>query len=408
MRTDFDVLIVGGGLVGASLACALRGSALAVGVVEAFPLPLSQPPSYDDRTLALAYGSRRIFEAMGVWEAIARRGAVALKQIHISDRGRFGVTRLKADDAGLAALGYVVTHRTLAASLYEAIATHPNVAVLAPAAVLSVALDTRSAAVRVAADDGERTLTARLVVAADGANSPVREALGIEAERREYDQTAVVSAVTAEAGCRDTAYERFTASGPLALLPADAERYAVVWTVAAAHAATVLGWDDETFRNQLQDCFGERLGRFMRVGKRHAFPLALTRLREHVRPRAAVIGNAAHTLHPVAGQGFNLGLRDVAVLAQVVTEQAGCDPGDIAVLQRYADWRVGDNRRTAGFTHSLVRLFSNDHLPVMLGRNLGLLAVDLFPPIKRRLIRMTSGLDGRLPRLARGLPLQPP
>lgn len=409
MRTDFDVLVVGGGLVGASLAYALRGSGLSIGVVEAFPFSFSESPSFDDRTLALAYGSRRIFAALGLWEAIARRGAAPIKRIHVSDRGRFGVARLTAAEAGLDALGYVVTHRTLGASLYEAIKDQSNVNLIAPATLQSVTLEESAARVRVQAGDAAQDLSARLLVAADGANSPIRDAVGIEVERVPYDQTAVVSAVTTELPHQDTAYERFTESGPLALLPADAAHLAVVWTQRSDNAERVLAWDDETFRRELQVAFGERLGRFSGVGKRNAYPLALTRVREHVRPRLALIGNAAHAVHPVAGQGFNLGLRDVAALAEVLTDAvaAGRDPGDIAALQRYADWRVRDNRVTAAFTHSLIRIFSNDYLPVTWGRDLGLLAVDLLPPVKRRLVRITSGLAGRLPRLARGLPLRP-
>ncbi len=410
MRTDFDVLIVGGGLVGASLACALRGSALNVGVVEAFPLKASAAASADDRTLALAFGSRRIFEAIGVWDAIARRSAVPIRQIHISDRGRFGVTRLNAADAGLDALGYVVTHRALGVALYEALDGQTNISLIAPATVRSVALVEPAARVTVQVGDATHELTARVVVAADGANSAVREAVGIEAQRVTYDQTAVVSSVTTERAHQNTAYERFAATGPLALLPLEAQRCAVIWTVASDTVDTVLGWDDDTFRSRLQEQFGERLGRFTQVGRRQAFPLALTRVPEHVRARLALIGNAAHSLHPVAGQGFNLGLRDVAALAQVLVDgvAAGRDPGERALLQSYADWRTRDNRVTAAFTHSLVRIFSNNYFPLTWGRSLGLLAVDLLPPVKRRLIRMTSGLGGRLPRLACGLPLRAP
>lgn len=409
MRSDFDVLIVGGGPAGASLACALRNVPLTVGVVEAAPFSLSAPPSYDDRTLALAYGSRRIFEGIGVWEGIARRGATPIKRIHVSDRGRFGVTRLEAAEADLDALGYVVTFRTLGVALYEAMQSQPNVTVIAPARVGAVTLTDEAAAhVQVQTDAGERVLTARVVVAADGTASPLREALGIATERIIYGQTAVVCSVTTERMPGGTAYERFTENGPMALLPVDAERSALIWTVATEQTDTVLARDDGAFRAELERCFGERLGRFVRVGRRQAFPLALLRAREDVRARFALIGNAAHTLHPVAGQGFNLGLRDVAVLAEVFAESAvaGEDPGSLACLQRYADWRAGDNRATSALTHSLVRIFANDYAPLAWGRGLGLVAVDLLPPLKRRLIRQTSGLAGRLPRLACGLPLR--
>jgi len=408
MIDDFDILIVGGGLVGASLACALRESSLTVGMIEAATPPLSEKPGFDDRTLALAYGSRRIFEGLGVWGSIAERGAAPIKRIHISDRGRFGATRLDASDAGLEALGYVVSAPVLGTSLYQAISDRANLHILSPASVQSVEVAQDIARVHVSAGGVERELRARLVVAADGANSPIREAAGIAASRVDYGQTAIVSAVVTERPHRGTAYERFTESGPLALLPAGADYCAVVWTVKADKVEMVRAWDDDTFRSELQSAFGERLGRFLRVAKRQVHPLALTRVREHARSRLVIVGNAAHTVHPVAGQGFNLGLRDVATLAEVLLETvaAGRDLGELEVLRRYADWRERDNKVVSTLTHSLIRIFSNDYWPVAALRDAGLVAVDLLPPVKRGLIRITSGLAGRLPRLACGLPLQ--
>lgn len=408
MQTDFDILIVGGGLVGASLACALHESSLMVGMIEAATPALADTPGFGDRTLALAYGARRIFEGMGVWRAIESRGAAPIKRIHISDRGRFGFTRLRAEDLGLPALGYVVSAPVLGKSLYEALKGRADIYVLAPAAVRSVAVEDDVAHVRVSAGDVEHELRARLVVAADGANSPIREAAGIAAQRIDYGQCAIVSAVVTERAHQGTAYERFTESGPLALLPAGSDYCAVVWTVATDKVKTVLAWDDETFRAQLQYRFGERLGRFVRVGQRQAHPLALTRVREHARRRLVIIGNAAHTVHPVAGQGFNLGLRDVAALAEILVQatRAAGDPGDLVLLRRYADWRARDNKIISTFTHSLARIFSNDYWPVACARDAGLVAVDLMPPVKRALMRVTSGLAGRLPRLACGLPLR--
>lgn len=409
MQTDFDVLIVGGGLVGASLACALRAAPLRVAVIEAVAPPLAERPGYDDRTLALAYGSRRIFEGMGLWQEIAQASSAApIERIHISDRGRFGVTRLQAQDAGLPALGYVVSAPVLGSVLHRALAGQSRVTSMVPAVVGSVAVEPSAARVRVQVGGVEHTLNARLVVAADGANSPVRTAAGIAAEQIDYAQSAVVTAVTPERPHRYTAYERFTESGPLAVLPASKDHCAVVWTIAAERVDAALGWDDDTFRERLQEHFGERLGRFVNVGRRRAYPLALTRVRAPVRPRLIVIGNAAHTVHPVAGQGFNLGLRDVAALAEVLCEAAaaGADVGATEALQRYAEWRAQDTRRVTAFTHFLARVFSNDFLPVVLARDLGLVTVDLLPCVKSPLIRLTSGQAGRLPRLARGLPLR--
>ncbi|MEW6331922.1 MAG: 2-octaprenyl-6-methoxyphenyl hydroxylase [Pseudomonadota bacterium] len=406
MKTDFDILIIGGGLVGASLACALRDSGLRTGIIEAVPLAASAQPSYDDRTLALAWGSKKIFEGMGVWSKVAPE-ATPIERIHISDRGHFGVTRLSATEAGLPALGYVVPNRALGVVLLKIIQASKNIEWLCPAEMQDIQPAPDAATVTVRHDGTDKTLTARLVIAADGAHSAVRAALGIEAERTEYCQSAVVTTITAGEPHGNTAYERFTDTGPLALLPLRKNECAVVWSAKEAEVPTILGWSDTQFLNQLQDRFGDRLGTISRPGKRAAYPLALTRVPEQVRERLALIGNAAHTVHPVAGQGFNLGLRDVAAIAEILTDavRAGEDIGGLAVLNRYASWRRRDNQVTAGFTNGLIRIFSNNIFPLTLLRNAGLLAVDLMPGVKRGFVRVTSGLSGRLPRLARGLPL---
>jgi len=402
MSSQFDIVIVGGGLVGASLACALRDGPFSVALIEsARPAPV-RAPGYDDRTLALAYGSRRILEGIGVWDTIARRGAAPIRRIHVSERGRFGAARLCAEDLGLEALGYVVSAPLLGGVLYEALGDNPRVTLFCPATVRDLALGPEAAQVTVEAESGERRLRARLVIAADGAESPMRAAAGIGAERIDYGQTAVVTAATPARAHGYTAYERFTPTGPLALLPASAEHCAVVWTVARGQVESMLAWDDETFRARLESAFGERLGRLERVGRRRAFALAFARPRELARARFVLMGNAAHTVHPVAGQGFNLGLRDVAALYDVLLDaaQEGADIGDPARLARYAAWRAPDNRATAALTHSLIRAFSNDALPLAWARRAGLVAVDLLPGLKRALMRMTSGLAGRQPRLA--------
>jgi 2-octaprenyl-6-methoxyphenol hydroxylase len=460
MKIDYDILIIGGGLVGASLAVALRASPLRIGVIEVVPLAASTQPSYDDRTLALAWGSKKVFEGMGVWDEVAPE-ATPIERIHISDRGHFGVTRLSATEAGLPALGYVVANRALGIVLLKIMQASKNIEWLCPAEMREISIEGESATVVIeevpspltggeaetgkgpvdlspaervrepsahpgqTRQDGggknrahaslhphpnpppsrgrEKTLTARLVIAADGAHSAVRAALGIEAERTEYCQSAVVTTVTAGEPHGNTAYERFTDTGPLALLPLRKNECAVVWSAKEAEVPTILGWSDVEFLNQLQDRFGDRLGAFTRPGKRAAYPLALTRVKEHVRERLALIGNAAHTVHPVAGQGFNLGLRDVASIAEILTDavRAGEDIGSLAVLRRYADWRQRDNQITAGFTNGLIRVFSNNAFPLTFLRNAGLLAVDLMPGVKRGFVRVTSGLSG----LARGLPL---
>ncbi len=406
MHTDFDILIIGGGLVGASLACALRDSGLHLGVIEAVPLVASSQPGYDDRTLALAYGSKRIFETMHVWEGIAPE-ATSIERIHISDRGHFGAARLTAVEAGLPALGYVVPSRALGAALLKVLEGSRQIDWLCPAEMRDIRVTPEHAAVTVHHDGKDKTLTARLVIAADGAHSAVRQAMGIEAQRTEYRQTAIVTTVTASLPHGNSAYERFTDTGPLALLPQRRNDCAVVWSARADEVQTILGWSDAEFLRRLQERFGDRLGTFTRLGRRASYPLALTRVPEQVRPRLALIGNAAHTVHPVAGQGFNLGLRDVAAMADILADarRAGNDIGDLAVLRRYADWRRRDNQVISLFTNGLIRIFTNNIFPLTLLRSAGLLAVDLMPGVKRGFVRVTSGLAGKLPRLARGLPL---
>jgi 2-octaprenyl-6-methoxyphenol hydroxylase len=406
-QTDFDILIIGGGMVGASLAIALGKLPIKGGLIEAVEFSSGKQPSYDDRTVALSYGSKRIFETMGVWQRLEASGATPIHNIHISDRGRFGFARLDRADAGVEALGWVVENRTLGQALKASLAELQNLTVFCPATMEGIDYDDQAARVSVRCGDRTEQLSARLVVAADGGQSLVREQAGIDARRTEYRQTALVTNVTPERPHANVAYERFTESGPLALLPMSDNRCAVVWSLPPDQVEPLLALDDAAFTARLQERFGLRLGRFQKIGKRAAYPLAYTKVTETVRPRLALIGNAAHTVHPVAGQGFNLGLRDVAALAEILAgaQSGGRDPGDMAVLQPYADWRARDVSVISTFTNSLVRVFSNDFGPLAAARGFGLVAVDLFPPARRALLRLSMGLGGRLPRLARGLPL---
>lgn len=409
----YDVVIIGGGLAGISLALALGRFAPAprVALIEAHDYQTLAPPGFDARTVALSYSSRQIFTGLGVWDAMLQAGLAPIHTIHISDRGHPGVTRLSAQEQGVDALGYVIENRVLGQTLLAAMNAAAHVTLQAPARVTGLSLQHDHYRVELDAAS-PAVITASLLVAADGSQSFVRDYLHVRTWQRSYDQQAVIANLAMDRPHHNIAYERFTATGPMALLPLPAyadtpHRYGLVWTVPNSQVESVLQRDDATFLQQLQLQLGERAGRAIRVGKRNAYPLEMMQIREHVRPRLAFIGNAAHTLHPVAGQGFNLGLRDVAALAQVIRDARlrRADIGALGELQHYADWRKRDQWQTMLFTDSLVRMFSTDALPVVLARQAGLLAMELATPLRRLIARHAMGYIGKASLLARGLGL---
>ena len=402
---EVDVAIVGGGMVGASLAVALAGTGRRLLLVEGVPLGADAQPSFDERTTALGNASRRIFESLGVWAAIAPEAA-AIRAIHVSEAGRFGVARLTAAEQGIEAFGYVAANRRIGAALWERLAAAPDLAQQVPARVQEIAITAERVRLMVV-NDSEHALpvAARLVVAADGAHSQIRAAAGIAAEVEDYDQVAVVASVLADRAHDGRAYERFTAAGPLAVLPRHDGTLAVIWACRPERARELLALDDGGYLAQLQSQFGWRAGHFVRAGRRSSYPLQLTRAATTVATRTVLIGNAAQALHPVAGQGFNLGLRDAAMLAEVVANAPG-DAGAPELLRRFAAWRARDRRGVVGFTDGLVKLFGDSRPGVGLLRNLGLLIFDLSPPAKSALARVSSGFGGPTPRLARGLPVR--
>jgi len=392
-------------MVGLSLAAALADLPLDVVVIEPVAPDAGDQPSFDARTTALSGGSRRVLEGIGVWPAVAAQ-ATPIRRIHVSERGVFGFARLSAEEQGVAALGYTIENRLLGRALHKRCAAISRLS-LCHAAVRELSVEVGS--VRIVTDQGQEIAT-RLVVAADGAQSQVRSALGIDATVSEYGQHAVIAHVDTERFHDYTAYERFTPAGPIAVLPIAEGRSAVVWTLAPEAAARALALPDAAFIGELQQAFGLRLGRFTRVGRRQSYPLALTRSGRQSGPRAVVIGNAAQSLHPVAGQGFNLGLRDVATIAEVLADAiaaggATADPGTEQVLERYTRWRQPDRQAVIRFTDTLVRGFAPPLAPLRAVRATGLLLFDLLGPVKREFARRTMGLAGRLPRLVRGLPL---
>ncbi len=409
-NSHYDLIIVGGGMVGASLACALGNQKLRVAIIEAVPYQAESQPSYDDRAIALSFGTHKIFDGIGVWQYLATH-VTPIKHIHVSEQGAFGVTRLHHSDEGVPALGYVTTARNIGQALISQLQTLKNVDLISPAQLTDLHIDDNNVTITV--DKGKKVLNiaGKLLVAADGGQSTTRQLLGISAAKTDYHQSAIIANVSCQQPHQNIAFERFTPNGPLAVLPmsmsGDEHRCSIVWTQRRNNVDAILELDEQSFLSKLQQNFGNRLGRFFKVGKRSVYPLYLMHVQEQVRPRVALIGNAAHTLHPIAGQGFNLGLRDVAALAEIVAHayQAQSDIGDLAVLQPYAQWRKADHKKIIGFTDTLVHVFSNHFTPLQTARTAALFALDILPPAKHVLTKHTMGLAGRLPLLARGIPL---
>jgi 2-octaprenyl-6-methoxyphenol hydroxylase len=407
-HVDYDVVIAGGGMIGSSLALALAPLELRIAVVEPVQRDADVQPSFDDRSTALSRSSQRMFQAMGLWPEIAA-ASTPIHHIHVSERGRFGFSHIDAEQQQVDALGYVVINRVLGDVLHEALATQNDLDWICPAKLAAVSLsdDRVSASVEVA--DGQREVSCRLLVAADGANSSVRDMIGIGARKTDYDQFAVIGNLLPEKAPRNRAFERFLENGTIAMLPVADERAAFVWMMPPDEARATMQLTDEEFIAAIQDVFGNRLGRFSKAGRRAAYPLALSKADGLIAKRSVVVGNAAHGLHPVAAQGFNLGMRDVATLCDCIFDalsRGETDPGATATLENYAEWRAPDQRKLVRFTDGIVKLFGNRRAPVRRLRNIGMLGFDLIPGVRGLFARHTMGLAGRLPRLSRGVPLE--
>jgi 2-polyprenyl-6-methoxyphenol 4-hydroxylase len=406
---SYDIVIVGGGMVGASLACALAAGERfgRVALVEGFPLlertgPALYQPSFDARSTALSLSSERFLARLGLWDEV-RRHAQPIRQIHVSDRGRFGSTVMDAAQERLGALGYVVENQWLGNVLHDGLRACANLTLLAPARV--DALRRRAGrvlvSVKLAHGEEERELDAGLAVIADGARSGLAAALGIVAQQQDYGQQALIANIAHRQPHEGRAFERFTDAGPMAMLPlVDAPdggaRSALVWVQGPDLAGETHALPAAEFLRRLQQRFGYRLGRLLRVGERHLYPLSLTRATEQARAGIVLLGNAAHALHPVAGQGFNLSLRDVAALAETLGQACarGEAPGALAVLERFVARQRADQERTIGFSDALPRIFGSGLLPLAAARDLGLIGLDLLPAARSLLVRHATGLAG--------------
>ncbi|RRU76453.1 2-octaprenyl-6-methoxyphenyl hydroxylase [Stutzerimonas xanthomarina] len=388
-----SLAIIGGGLVGASLALALQDGARARGwrihLIEPFEPGHEYQPSYDARSTALSYGTRLIYQRLGLWERIAERAEPILR-IHVSERGSFGAARLDCAREGVEALGYVVENAWIGHCLWQAL---DDQVVIRHCPAEVERLEPGATGYRLSFTDGQQ-LECDLTVLADGGRSGLREQLGIQVSRRPYGQTALIANITPGKPHGGLAFERFTEDGPMALLPLQDDRCALVWTRSQADAARLAQAHEAVFLGELQEAFGYRLGALQQVGARHLYPLTLIEAEEQVRSGLVVLGNAAHSLHPIAGQGYNLSLRDVEALS-VALLRSDAALGDLAVLQEYARRQRFDQRVTVGFSDQVTRLFGDSGRLVAAGRNLGLLGLDLMPAAKRWFARQAMGLGTR-------------
>ncbi|MBX7272214.1 2-octaprenyl-6-methoxyphenyl hydroxylase [Stutzerimonas chloritidismutans] len=388
-----SLAIIGGGLVGASLALALQDGARTRGwrihLIEPFEPGHEYQPSYDARSTALSYGTRLIYQRLGLWEHIAERAEPILR-IHVSERGSFGAARLDCTREGVEALGYVVENAWIGHCLWQAL---DDQVVIRHCPAEVERLEPGATGYRLSFTDGQQ-LECDLTVLADGGRSGLREQLGIQVSRRPYGQTALIANITPGKPHGGLAFERFTEDGPMALLPLQDDRCALVWTRSQADAARLAQAHEAVFLGELQEAFGYRLGALQQVGARHLYPLTLIEAEEQVRSGLVVLGNAAHSLHPIAGQGYNLSLRDVEALS-VALLRSDAALGDLAVLQEYARRQRFDQRVTVGFSDQVTRLFGDSGRLVAAGRNLGLLGLDLMPAAKRWFARQAMGLGTR-------------
>lgn len=404
-------------MVGISLALQLRAvlpKELSISLVESFPFPDTQKdptaqyhPSFDARSTALSYSSRVIYEQLGAWDLLQER-CCAIEQIHVSTLGRFGSTLLEAREQNWDALGYVAENGWLGNALIKHLYAQDHIEVISPASVVSATPCAGGLQLSLQGGHGKQTkgensqsvIETKLLLVADGAESSLRDALGVSAHSKPYEQHALIANIaTAQAhdGC---AFERFTDEGPLAMLPLlpgpqGENRSALVWTLPPARVDDLLAASDEAFLSELQQRFGYRLGRLLQVGERSSYPLSLVQAGEQVRQHLVVMGNAAHALHPVAGQGFNLSLRDVVQLGNALAEglAQGKPLGDLSVLEQYVALQSADQSKTIAFSDRIPELFMQADPLLGVGRDLALAGLDIFPPLKAEFIRQTAGMS---------------
>lgn len=401
--SDYDLIIAGGGMVGSALACALGQSELRVALLEGAPWEQFRPHpvTLDSRVSAISRASQRIFAAVGAWSGMTAWRVSPFRDMRVWDARGFGEIHFDSAEIGEPLLGWIIENRIMQFALLERAQQLPAVEVWCPLA-LDSAQPLGEYGWQVRLTDG-RELTTRLLVGADGAQSKVRHLAEISTSGWEYDQKAVVANIRTAEPHQETAWQRFLPSGPLAFLPLADGACSIVWSTSPEHADALLSSDEAAFCQALGEAFDWRLGSILQVGPRGAFPLRLQHAHHYVKPGLALIGDAAHVVHPLAGQGVNLGLLDAATLAEVLLDAsaAGQDIGAFKVLRRYERWRKADNLLMLGIMDGFKRLFGTSLPPVPLLRNIGLTLTDTLTPIKNLIARRAMGLEGDLPQLAR-------
>jgi 2-octaprenyl-6-methoxyphenol hydroxylase len=396
---SYDVVIIGAGMAGLSLVHLLRESieqGLKVALIERFELPklssesqLSQPPSFDGRATALSYGTQKIFNQLGIWPSISA-AACRINNIQVSDQGRFGQTHIKHTDANVDALGYIIRNRVFGQGLMANLPAELDV--FAPVMVKTIHITAQQKA-QLVLINGD-TIKTELVVMADGGRSDLAKQLGIQQQSQSYNAHALVTSVRMDRSHEHWAYERFTEAGPIALLPLADDEFAVVWTLAEELIADYLAADDKILIQRLQQAFGYRAGRIIDMGERSSYPLALVKAQEQVRPHLVLLGNAAHSLHPVAGQGFNLALRDAAALAEKINRAfvTNSPIGHWSMVQSYYQQQEADQHHTVLGSDLLPRLFAQKNSALRCGRDMGLIALAMMPVARQLFSRQAMGL----------------
>ena len=394
---DYDVLIVGGGLVGSSLALAIAPLGLRIALCEAVLPDDREQPDYDRRSLALSYGSACLLEQWGIWPALASH-ATPLLQVHVSEQGCLGQVHIKASSEGVPALGYVIEVPHLNRVLNNKLQADPRIATMMPVTVTQAQRYHEGYALSITDAGNTRRVTARLLVVADGANSRLRTALGIITQHHDYQRSALVANIGLSGDHQGRAYERFAKAGPLALLPLKGRWASLVWTKPPEEAQALLKMSENLFLQQLQREFGYRLGRFLQLGKRQAFPLFKQQAKEQIREGLVLLGSAAHQNHPVAGQGFNLSLRDLAALSEAIrqTQMKGEAVGGFPMLLEYESQVCVDQRWVMAYTHTLEAIFTKRDPVLSSLRSLGLLSFEFLPLIKHRFALKNMGFQSFL------------